>query len=80
MSDLLLTNIPDDLCERLMRSAAGHECSVAEEALRLLRLAVEGEDARARHAILLAEIQRQRTPLPAGATDSVELLREDRSR
>jgi plasmid stability protein len=80
MSDLVLTDVPDELSERLKQLADGHHSTVAQEAVRLIRQAIEGEDARARHAALLEELRRNRVCLPPGTPDSVELLQEDRAR
>ena len=82
MPVLLVENVSQDLFRQLQQLAAADHVPLEEEALRLLRQALELNKPLARANILplLSEIRRRQiTPAP-GTPDSVELLREDRSR
>jgi plasmid stability protein len=80
MAILHVRKVPDDLYERLRARAAAHRRSLSAEVIALL----EQELGQPRRPVreLLNEIDRLRKqyPLPPGAPDVVDLLREDRAR
>jgi len=82
MPVLHLDNVPEELYGRIAQLAAAERLPLLEETLRLLQQAVEmnGRASRENVLPLLEEIRRNRITPVTGAPDSVELLREDRSR
>jgi plasmid stability protein len=80
MATLYIRNVPEDLVERIRDLAQSHSRSLSAEVILLLYQALEQEENRQRQGKLLADIRRQRVTLPAGAPNSVALLREDRQR
>jgi plasmid stability protein len=80
MPTLHVSNVPEELYERIQRRAQSQHRSISAEVLSLLSDALEASERP--QAQLLAEIRRRRfyCPEAAGAPDSVELLREDRER
>lgn len=85
MPVLHLDNVPDELYRRIEGLAAAEQRSVTDEILRLLQEAVTRKPAvgplagRSQRDILDWIIGNRFTPA-AGTPDSVELLREDRTR
>jgi antitoxin FitA len=80
MATLHVRSVPEDLYERIQNLAQSRSRSLSAEVITLLYRALEEEENRKRQGKLLADIRRRRFALPAGAPDSVELLREDRRR
>lgn len=80
MATLHVRSVPEDLYERIQQLAQSRRRSLSAEVITLLYQALEDEESRKRQGKLLADIRRRRFEPPAGAPDSVELLREDRGR
>ncbi|HJT75988.1 MAG TPA: hypothetical protein VJ739_02205 [Gemmataceae bacterium] len=82
MPVLHLDNVPEELYGRIEQLAAAERIPLTDATLRLLWQAVEdnGPAARANVLPLLEEIRRNRITPAAGTPDSVDLLRDDRSR
>jgi plasmid stability protein len=80
MATLHVRSVPEDLYERLQKLAQTQNRSLSAQVITLLHQALQEEENRKRQGKLLADIRRRRFVLPAGAADSVELLREDRRR
>jgi antitoxin FitA len=80
MATLHVRSVPEDLYERIQRMAQSQSRSLSAEVITLLYEALEEEENRKQQGNLLAAIRRRRFTLPAGAPNSVELLREDRHR
>jgi len=82
MPTLYVRNFPEDLYRKVRSSAAKRRRSMAAEVVILVEHALEGEAIRERRSETLRNIaERRRTHrAPAGAADSLTLLREDRSR
>jgi plasmid stability protein len=82
MATLAVSNVPDDLYERLRRLAQAEQREVGEEVVRLLDLALRLEQTKPPQDRLLEEIAASRSFVPAehGLPDSLALLREDRAR
>jgi hypothetical protein len=86
MADLLLENVPEDLLLRLEKMAQEESLPLQEETIRLLRQAVDKEQAsttqvnREKVRTILDQIRRNPIIAASGTPDSVELLREDRNR
>jgi hypothetical protein len=82
MAELHLENVPDELLRQIEQLAQHEHRTPAEKAIRLLQEAVRHESARQRQGVveILERIRKDPIiPLP-DMPDSVELLREDRSR
>ncbi len=82
MPVLLLDNVPEELYQRLEQMAAAEQAPVTEETVHLLRRAVGlGQPLpRADVPRLLQQMRIAAIRPQPGAPDSLELLREDRSR
>ena len=80
MATLHVRSVPEDLYERLHKLAQRQNRSLSAQVITLLYLALQEEENRKRQGRLLSDIRRRRFALPTGASDSVELLREDRRR
>ena len=80
MPVLHVRNVPEDLYDRIKEQAATQNRSISAQVVTLLEQAVEGPIRS--QAEILDGIQRRRffRPSEAGAPDSTDLLREDRSR
>ena len=80
MPILHVSNVPEDLYERIKQQAAVGNRSISAQVITMLARAVE-EPSRSQDEILEG-IQRRRffQPASAGAPDSTTLLRQDRSR
>ena len=82
MSTLYVRDVPDELMGRLRERAAKERRSMAAEVVTILERALQDQVPRRNVAQILEDMRRRRdacTP-PAGAPDSLELLREDRAR
>ncbi|HEX5270854.1 MAG TPA: hypothetical protein VFW33_10220 [Gemmataceae bacterium] len=79
MPVLHLDDVPNDLYIRIQELAAAHNRSLPSEVVSLLREGVRAARHRSQ-AELLADMRRRSFTPPPGTPDSVELLREDRSR
>ena len=80
MNTLHVRSIPEDLYQRLQKLAHSRNRSLSAQVVTMLARAVEEEEHLGEQAQLLASIRRRRFTPPAGAPDSLELLREDRKR
>ncbi len=80
MSTLHVRSVPEDLYRRIQALARQKNRSLTAQVITLLEQAVENENQRAKHADVLSSIQRRRFKLPVNAPNSLELLKEDRSR
>lgn len=82
MPTLHVRNVPEKLYKRIQRLAEVENRSVTTEVIQLLGQGLRAREAR-RGAAAVIERVRQRArklELPRGWVDSVELIREDRSR
>ena len=80
MKNLLIHNVPDDLCAKLQTLADHKNLSLSEQIISMLVQAIEGENRWEEQAKLLTSIQGRRFKAPENAPSSLELLREDRGR
>ena len=80
MATIHVRRVPEDLHERLQRLAQSRSRSLSAEVIALLYQALALAEDRQRQGELLADIRRRRFALAADASDSSELLREDRHR
>lgn len=80
MPVLHLDNVPGEVYDRLRQLAAEHNHSVEAEAVGLLQRGVRSDSAVRSQAALLDELRRRSFTPPPGTPDSVDWLREDRSR
>ena len=80
MITLQIENVPDDLVENLRVLARAEQRTLNEEIVFLLNRVFVDSARRERAREVFAEIDRIKIKLPIGAPDSVELLREDRTR
>ncbi|MBI5611753.1 MAG: hypothetical protein HY942_01585 [Gammaproteobacteria bacterium] len=82
MATLHVRNVPDKLYKRIQKLAEQGNRSVTAEVIQLLGQALQAREARGAAAAVIDRVRRQarKVELPRGWTDSVELIREDRSR
>lgn len=82
MATLHVRNMPDDLYEKISGLAADQQRSIGAEVVILLSEAVASYAMQEERAQALARLARRRRMLGKRfrATDSVELIREDRDR
>lgn len=82
MATLYVRNFPDELYERLKKTAAQRRRSVAAEVVVLVDKAMDAEEAASQRLQALERIaeRRRRNPQPPDAVDTLTLLREDRAR
>jgi hypothetical protein len=80
MPTLYLTDVPNEMYERLQQLALVHNRTPEEEAMSLLRRGLLGGSTDRSQAELLADLRRRSFTPPVGTPDSVALLREDRER
>ena len=82
MATLHVRNVPDKLYKRIQKLAEQGNRSVTAEVIQLLGQGLQAREAREGAAAVIDRIRRQtrKVELPRGWTDSVELIREDRSR
>ena len=82
MATLYVRNFPDGLYERVKSVAARRRRSLAAEVTVLVENAVAAEEAAPGRVQALEDIAERRrgNPQPAGAVDTLDLLREDRAR
>ena len=82
MRTLYVRDFPDKLHDRLKRLAARNRRSLSAQVVVLVDEALKQEAARERRSEALDRIEQRlkRYVAPANATDSVTLLRENRSR
>ena len=73
MPDLLVRDLPHDLCDRLKRAAKAHGKSLAQEVRDILAEKLKPSKAERR-----AEVDRIRAMTPYSDIDSTALIREDR--
>ncbi len=78
MPTLHVRNIPDALYERLQQVAGIYNRSLSAQVTMMLDQAVQTEELRQRRHKALAAIRRRRWTPPAGAPDSVQILRQVR--
>jgi plasmid stability protein len=80
MQTLHVRSVPDDLYERLRSLAQTEQRSLSAQVIYLLDKALEHESKAQEQAQILDNIRRRRFTPPPAAPESVEMLREDRSR
>lgn len=82
MPTLYVRNLPDELHRKLKRLAAERQRSLGAQVIVLLESGLEQEALIRGRAQALEQIAKRRRGFrpPSGATDSLELLREDRKR
>lgn len=82
MATLHVRNVPDKLYKRIQKLAEQGDRSITAEVIQLLGQGLQAREARDGAAAVIDRIRRQtrKVALPRGWTDSVELIREDRSR
>lgn len=82
MATLHVRNVPEKLYKRIRKLAEDENRSVTAEVIQLLSEGLQVREARRRAAAVIEHIRRraQEVELPRGWVDSVELIREDRSR
>ena len=78
MPTLHVRNIPDALYERLQQVAGIYNRSLSAQVTMMLDQAVQTEELRQRRHKALADSRRRRWTPPAGAPDSVQILRQVR--
>jgi len=72
-------SVPDALYAQVRELAQAKQRSLSAEVVALLETALAAESRRQQQANVLDAIRRRRFIPPAGAPDSVDLLREDRA-
>jgi len=78
---LQVRDFPEDLYEKLARTAEADNRSIAQETIVLLRKALNLKEERvSRRKKLLEEIQKNRVPNVDNFPSAAELIREDRDR
>ncbi len=82
MATLHVRNVPEKLYKRIRKLAEDENRSVTAEVIQLLSQGLQAREARRSAAAVIERIRRraQEVELPRGWVDSVELIREDRSR
>ncbi len=82
MATLHVRNVPDKLYKRIHKLAEEENRSVTAEVIQLLSQGLQAREARRDAAAVIGRIRSraQKVSLPRGWVDSVELIREDRSR
>ena len=80
MHVLHLNDVPGEVYQRLQELAVAHKRTPEAEAISLLRQGLLADPAGRTQAELLADLRRRSFTPPSGTPESVELLREDRSR
>ncbi len=80
MATIHVRSVPDALYAQVRELAQARQRSLSAEVVALLETALAAESRRQQQANVLDAIRRRRFTPPAGAPDSVELLREDRAR
>ena len=80
MPTLYIRECPDSLHQRLTERAQAGQRSLNAEVIALLEASVQADDLRRQSASLLARVARRRKSLAPAASNSAELIREDRGR
>lgn len=82
MATLHVRNVPDRLYKRIQKLAEDENRSLTAEVVQLLSQGLEAREARHVRAVAVARIVRRarKAGLPRDWVDSVDLIREDRSR
>ncbi len=80
MATLHVRNVPPDLYERLRQRAESQRRSLSAEVIVLLERAVAQAEVSPQATLSAIRCRRIFDPAPAGAPDSVQLLRQDRGR
>ncbi len=80
MQTLHVRSVPDELYESLRTLAQERQRSLSAQVILMLDHALTEEQRRQEQTEILAAVRRRRFTPPADAPDSVELLRQDRSR
>lgn len=82
MPTLHVRNVPEKLYKRIQKLAKDENRSVTAEVIQLLSQGLQAREARRAAAALIERIRQraQKVELPRGWVDSVEMIREDRSR
>lgn len=82
MATLHVRNVPDRIYKRIHRLAEQENRSVTAEVIQLLSQGLQVREARRNASAVLERIRlrARKIELPSGWTDSIELIREDRSR
>ena len=79
MATIHVRSVPDALYAQVRELAQAKQRSLSAEVVALLETALAAESRRQQQANVLDAIRRRRFIPPAGAPDSVDLLREDRA-
>ena len=80
MSTLHVRSVPEDLYTRVQDLARLSSRSLSAQVVTMLYQALEDEEVRRQQSQVLLAIRRRRFAPPKGASNSVDLLREDRQR
>ena len=80
MATIHVRSVPDALVAQVRELAQAKQRSLSAEVVALLETALAAESRHQQQANVLDAIRRRRFIPPAGAPDSVDLLREDRAR
>lgn len=80
MPTLHVRGVPDEIYEGLQTMAQHHQRSLSAQVVTMLGQALQAEAQRQQQARLLGSIRRRRFEPGRGAPDSLDLLREDRTR
>ena len=80
MATIHVRSVPDALYAQVRALAQTKQRSLSAEVVALIETALAIEERRQQQASILDTIRRRRFTPPAGAPDSVDLLREDRGR
>ena len=80
MNTLHVRSLPGNLYERLQKLAESKHRSLSAQVVVMLSDSLEEEELRLKQSEALINIRRRRFTPPAGAPDSLDSIREDRSR
>lgn len=82
MATLHVRNVPEKIYKRIQKLAEEENRSVTAEVIQLLSQGLQAREARRSAAVAIEHIRQraQKVRLPRNWVDSVELVREDRSR
>jgi antitoxin FitA len=78
MATLYVRDIPDSLYQKVQKIAGAQGRSLSAYVQGALEQAIEDDEVRRARSKALASLKRRRRTLPAGAPDSVDMLRQIR--